>query len=82
MLFVGLLQEARLLERLQQLKLHTVLPAKLRLLLAVHGSSEQLGAMLEEIFQCVGELVAAKVEVIEQVGEFVETKVTCSINMN
>ena len=69
------IQETRLLERIKDLKLKVILPAKMRFLLNVHANSDQLGEMVEEIFACVGELVDAKVDVIESVGEFVEQKI-------
>ena len=69
------IQETRLLERIKDLKLKVILPTKMRFLLNVHGNSDELGEMVEEIFTCVGELVDAKVDVIESVGEFVEQKI-------
>ena len=53
----------------------TILPTKMRFLLNVHANSNQLGAIVQEIFICVGELVEAKVDVIESVGKFVERKI-------
>jgi len=69
------IQETKLLERIKDLKLNTILPAKMRFLLNVHANSDLLGHMVQEIFQCVGELVEAKVDVIESVGKFVESKI-------
>eukprot|EP00091_Calanus_sinicus_P009781 TRINITY_DN22730_c0_g1_i1.p1 TRINITY_DN22730_c0_g1~~TRINITY_DN22730_c0_g1_i1.p1 ORF type:complete len:124 (+),score=6.10 TRINITY_DN22730_c0_g1_i1:42-413(+) len=69
------IQETKLLERIKDLKLKTILPTKMRFLLNVHANSNQLGEMVQEIFICVGELVEAKVDVIESVGKFVERKI-------
>ena len=69
------LQETRLLERIQELKLNQILPAKMRFLMNVHANSDKLGRMLEQIFSCVGQIVEAKVEVIESVGKFFENKI-------
>ena len=41
----------------------------------VHANSDKLGRMLEQIFSCVGQIVEAKVEVIESVGKFFENKI-------
>ena len=69
------IRETKLLEKIQELKLKTILPAKMRFLLNVHANSDQLGEMVQHIFQCVGELIEAKVDVIETVGKFVEKKI-------
>ena len=69
------LQEAKLLERIQELKLERILPTKIRFLMNVHTNSDKLGRMLEQIFSCVGQIVEAKIKVIESVGRFFENKI-------
>ena len=68
-------KEANLLERIIELKLKTILPRKLRLLVNIYAHSEELRAMIGEIFRCVGELLIAKRDLIAAVGSFVEQKV-------
>ena len=68
-------EQARLLERIQELKLNTILPRKLKLLLRIHANSEELGGMVQDIFLCVGDLVEAKRSLIEAVGKFFDRKV-------
>ena len=69
-------KEANLLEKIIELKLKTILPRKLRLLVNIYAHSEELRAMIGEIFRCVGELLIAKRDLIASVGTFVEQKVT------
>ena len=69
-------KEANLLERIIELKLKTILPRKLRLLVNIYAHSEELRAMIGEIFRCVGELLIAKRDLIASVGSFVEQKVS------
>ena len=69
-------KEANLLEKIIELKLKTILPRKLRLLVNIYAHSEELRAMIGEIFRCVGELLIAKRDLIASVGSFVEQKVS------
>ena len=69
-------KEANLLEGIIELKLKTILPRKLRLLVNIYAHSEELRAMIGEIFRCVGELLIAKRDLIAAVGSFVEQKVS------
>ena len=68
-------QEFRLFEKIQDLKFNKVLPAKMRLLLNVQENSDELGSLVEQMFNCVREIVAAKIDVIESVGRFFENKI-------
>lgn len=68
-------KEVNILERIIDLKLKTILPKKLRLLINIYSHSEHLREMIGEIFQCVTELIVAKRDLIASVGHFVEQKV-------
>merc|ERR1719431_1175008 len=68
-------QEVGLLERIQHLKLNTILPTKMRVLLNIHAHSEELRDMVNEIFGRVGELLKEKKELIKSVGSFVDSQV-------
>ena len=69
------IQETRVLERIQELKLNQILPTKIKFLMNVHANSDKLGKLVEEMFSCVGQIVESKVEVIESVGKFFENKI-------
>ena len=69
------IQEAHLLERIQKLKLDRILPNKIRFLMNVHTNSDKLGRLLEQMFDCVRQIVEAKIQVIESVGKFFENKI-------
>ena len=66
------IQETRVLERIQELKLNEILPTKIKFLMNVHSNSDKLGKLVEEMFSCVGQIVESKVEVIESVGKFLQ----------
>ena len=68
-------QETRLFEKIQDLKFNKLLPAKMRFLLNVQENSDELGSIVQLMFNCVGEIVNAKIEVIESVGRFFENKI-------
>ena len=76
------IQETRLLERIQELKINKILPTKIRFLVNVHTNSDKLGALLEQMFSCIGQIVDAKVDVIESVGKFFENKIKFLSGLN
>ena len=76
------IQETRLLERIQELKINKILPTKIRFLVNVHANSDKLGALLEQMFSCIGQIVDAKVDVIESVGKFFENKIKFLSGLN
>ena len=62
--YLPCLQETRLLERIQELKINKILPTKIRFLVNVHANSDKLGALLEQMFACIGQIVEAKVMIM------------------
>jgi len=69
------IREANLLDRIKDLKLNTILPTKMRILLNLHARSDRIGGIVREIFQCVKELVDAKRDLISAIGHFVEDSI-------